>query len=147
LAGPRINADGDQPDNTKSLGSREKPMSRLISSVCLTLLALAPYAVHADVTGTWTSSFDTQVGTQNYTYEFQVDGTTLTGKATSANGETALESGKVEGSTISFVEKLTFQGMELIITYTGEIVSDNEIRFTRDVAGFAKEPLVATRTQ
>jgi hypothetical protein len=122
-------------------------MNKLISSVSLTLLALVPYAAQADVSGTWTSSFETQVGTQNYTYQFQVDGTTLTGKAMSANGESALESGKVEGNTISFVEKLNFQGMELVITYTGEVVSDNEIRFTRDVAGFAKEELVAMRKQ
>jgi hypothetical protein len=120
-------------------------MNKVISRLFITALALASFAARADVTGTWTSSFETQIGTQNYTYEFQVDGTTLTGKATSANGESALESGKVEGSAISFVEKLNFQGMELVITYTGEIVSDNEIRFTRDVAGFAKEPLVATR--
>lgn len=120
-------------------------MNRLIP---LIVIACMPcYAQAADVTGTWTANFETQVGTQNYTYEFQVQGTELTGKVKSANGEVAVESGKVDGDTISFVEKLTFQGMELMITYTGNVISDDEIHFKRDVAGFAMEELVAKRSK
>jgi hypothetical protein len=33
------------------------------------------------------------------------------------------------------------------MTYTGNVVSDNEIQFTRDVAGIAKEEFVAKRSQ
>jgi hypothetical protein len=114
----------------------------------LLLFAFAPLCAQAaDVTGTWTASFDTQVGTQNYTYELKQEGMQLTGKATSANGETALENGKVDGDAISFVEKLNFQGMDLVITYTGNVVSDDEIQFKRDVAGFAVEELVAKRSK
>ncbi|HLF11902.1 MAG TPA: hypothetical protein VJA26_11865 [Gammaproteobacteria bacterium] len=120
-------------------------MRKLIYLITLTFI---PYFAHAaEVTGTWTASFETQVGTQNYTYEFQVQGTELTGTAKSANGEVAIQSGKVDGNAITFVEKLNFQGMELIITYTGELVSDNEIQFKRDVAGIAMEELVAKRSQ
>ena len=47
----------------------------------VTLLLLGTMrAFAADITGTWKASFDTQIGTQNYTYEFVVKGTTLTGK-------------------------------------------------------------------
>jgi hypothetical protein len=53
----------------------------------------------------------------------------------------------VSGDTVTFVENLSFQGMELKISYSGKIVSDDEIKFTRDVAGIAKEELVAKRAK
>ena len=109
-------------------------------------VALVPvYA--ADITGKWTASFDTQVGQQNYTYDFQVKGAQLTGKAKSANGESELKDGKVTGDTVTFVENLDFQGMALRIEYTGKIVSDDEIKFTRKVADLATEELVAKRAK
>jgi hypothetical protein len=114
----------------------------------LTLLAalcFAPLLAWADAAGTWTATFDTQVGEQSYTYEFKVDGMKLTGMAKSANGETIIADGKIEGDKISFVENLNYQGMPLVITYTGMMTSDNEIKFTRDVAGIAKEELTAKR--
>jgi hypothetical protein len=99
----------------------------------------------ADITGTWKASFDTQIGTQNYTYEFAVNGTTLTGRAKSDNGDVEITEGKVENDTVTFVENLDFQGMPLRIVYTGTITSANEIKFSRDVAGQAKEDLTAQR--
>ncbi len=39
------------------------------------LAAMAAFAIAADVTGTWTATFDTQVGAQAYTYVFKQDGT------------------------------------------------------------------------
>ena len=112
----------------------------------ISALLLAPLAALADVSGTWTATFETQIGEQSYTYEFEVDGMRLTGMAKSANGETEIADGKVDGDTISFVENLNYQGMDLVITYTGTIVSDDEIQFTRDVAGLAMEELVAMRS-
>ena len=81
----------------------------------LTLLA-------ADITGTWTASFDTQIGQQNYTYEFKVDGSTLSGSMKSGNGESSIEDGKVEGDNVSFTENMNYQDTPLKITYTGRIV-------------------------
>ena len=119
---------------------------RLIKTAAL--LALLPaHAFAADVTGTWTASFETQIGVQSYTFELKVDGAALTGMAKSANGEYAIEEGKVDGNTVSFVENMNYQGMPLKMTYTGNVVSDNEIQFTRDVAGIAKEEFVAKRSQ
>ena len=117
------------------------------TTALLAITMLLPFAAQADVTGTWTASFDTQVGKQEYTYELKVDGNALTGTAKSANGEVALESGKVDGNTVSFVEKLTFQGMPLVITYTGNVVSDDEIQFKRDVAGLVTEDVTARRAK
>ncbi len=113
------------------------------------MLVLAPLltAHAADVSGTWTATFDTEIGEQSYTYELEADGMTLTGTASSANGDVEITDGKVDGHQISFVENLTFQGMELEITYTGTMVSDDEIEFTRDVAGMSTEELTATRVE
>jgi hypothetical protein len=114
------------------------------ASVALCLL-LQSTARAADVTGTWTASFDTPIGRQNYTYELKVTGNQLTGKAKSENGESELKNGKVDGDKISFVETLTIMGMMIEVTYSGTVTSDDEIKFTRDVGGFATEELVAKR--
>jgi hypothetical protein len=110
----------------------------------LLLLPLQLFA--ADATGVWKATFPTQVGEQNYTYTLMVDGSTVTGTISSANGEGPLVDGTTDGKTISFTENLNFQGMPLVVKYTGTFVSDNEISFTRDVGGFANEPLTATRS-
>jgi hypothetical protein len=118
----------------------------------LAALILAPLAVFADASGTWTATFDTQVGEQKYTFMFEVDGMTLTGTAKSSvagaeNPEVQLQQGKVEGDTITFVENLSYQGQTLAITYTGVMTSDDEIKFSREIAGVATEELVATRVK
>lgn len=114
------------------------------------LAAPAVKAVAADVTGTWKSEFDSQIGQQKYTFTFKQDGAKLTGKANSEIGErkreAELKEGKVEGGVISFVETMTFQDNEIRITYTGKLsAGGDEIRFTREVGEFAKEEIVAKR--
>jgi hypothetical protein len=111
----------------------------------LALLSLAP-ALRADVTGKWTASFDTQIGVQNYTYQFKVDGTKLTGTAKSDLGECELAEGKVEGNQITFVENVKFQDMPLRIVYKGTINGD-EIKFVRTVMEDIQEELVAKRAK
>jgi hypothetical protein len=118
---------------------------KTITSALLLSFSLYLLAASADISGSWTASFDTQIGVQNYTYQFTVDGETVTGLATSASGEVEIQSGRLSGNTLTFTELMTFQGMELLISYTGEVMG-NEIHFTRDVAGLANESLVATRT-
>ena len=116
----------------------------LIFFAALSLTALSAFA--ADVTGKWTASFDTQVGQQNYTYQLKVDGAKVTGTASSQNGETELLEGKIDGDKITFVENLVYQGMTIRIEYTGTISGD-EIKFSRKVADFATEELIATRSK
>ena len=105
----------------------------------------APQAV--DVTGKWTATFDSPVGVQNYTYEFVVKDKILTGKITSSLGKAELTNGKADAGTITFTETLDFMGMPISITYTGKVASADEIKFTRNVADFATEELVAKRTK
>jgi hypothetical protein len=115
-----------------------------------TLVALALFpltALASDISGTWKASFDTQIGKQDYTYTFAAAGDKLTGKAKSANGESDIAEGKVDGDKVTFVENLNYQGQEIKITYTGKVVSADEIKFSRDVMGLAQEELVAKRAK
>jgi hypothetical protein len=117
-----------------------------LMTVLLVLVSMAPIAA-ADITGKWTASFDTQIGKQDYTYEFVVKDSTLTGKMKSNLGESDVLDGKVDGDKVTFGELLKFEGMEVKITYTGKVVSADEIKFTRNVADFATEELVAKRVK
>src|SRR5215207_4182494 len=121
-----------------------KTRNLLLSS--LVLLAVCAVAIAADFNGTWTATIETQVGVQNYTYTFKVEGEKLTGKTKSQFGESDITEGVIKGDDISFVENLNYEGMPLKITYKGKIAGD-EIKFTRNVADLADEPFVAKRAK
>ena len=119
-------------------------------SIVALLLLLATAAMPAqstDISGKWTASFETGIGTQTYTYDFVVKGKEFTGTAKSNFGEATLAEGKIDGDKVTFVELLKFQDMELRITYSGTIVSAGEIKFTRQVGDVATEELVAKRAK
>jgi len=123
-----------------------------IKILLFTLATLPSFVFAADVTGTWKSEFDSQIGQQKYTYTLKQDGTNLTGKASSEiqdqKREADLKEGTVNGEDVSFVEMLNFQDNEVRILYTGKISTNgNEINFTRAVGDFAKENIVAKREQ
>jgi len=113
-------------------------------SVLAFLLALTAFA--ADITGKWTASFETQIGTQNYTYEFKVDGGKITGTVKSNLAQGKITEGTLKGDDITFVEMLDFQGQELRIDYKGK-VSGDEMKLTRQVGDVASEELVAKRAK
>src|SRR5271154_588595 len=119
---------------------------RIAAVLTALVLTLALPTLAADISGQWEATFNTQVGEQHYTYTFKVDGEKLTGTAKSSLGTSDIQNGTVKGDDVSFVENLDYQGQKLAITYTGKISGD-EIKFTRDVAGAAKEDLVAKRVK
>ena len=124
-----------------------KYMQAMLAAV-LMILAASAHASGPDITGTWKASFDTQIGQQNYIYTFVVKNTTLTGKIQSElGGTTEIVDGKIDGETISFVEIFKYEGMEIRITYSGRAASADEIKFTRQVAEFATEEIVAKRVK
>ena len=107
----------------------------------------AGIAFAADVSGNWTASFETQVGTQTYTFDLHAQGSTLTGKTKgNLTGENPISDGKVDGNKISFVEKATYQGMPLVFNYTGELKGD-QIHFKRELMGFMPEEFDAKRAK
>ena len=120
---------------------------RSLSLILCALVLSGRSLFAADITGKWTAAFDTQIGQQEYTYDFVVKDTTLTGKYKSNLAEGEILEGKVDGDKVTFVELFKFEGNEIRITYTGRIVSADEIQFTRQVADFATEQLVAKRAK
>jgi hypothetical protein len=123
--------------------------TRLVMMAAL-VLGLTGIATAADIEGTWTAEFDSQIGQQKYTFAFKVYGETLTGTATGERAgevvEAEITDGKVVGDKVTFTEMTTFQGQDLPIKYEGTINGDgDEIKFTRNVADFAKEEIVAKR--
>jgi hypothetical protein len=119
---------------------------RILLFSCLSLIVVCSVALAADFNGTWTAAIDTQIGVQNYTYTFKVEGEKLTGKCKSQYGETEIAEGVVKGDDITFVENLVYEGMPLRIVYKGKISGD-EIKFSRNVAEIADEPFVAKRAK
>jgi hypothetical protein len=125
-------------------------MTRRTLAMALPVVVMSLFAhlfAAVDITGTWTSAFDTQIGEQKYTYTFQVKGSELTGTAVSNLGKAVIKNGKVDGGTVTFVEVLDFMGMLLEIPYTGKIVSEDQIDFTRQIPDVATENLVAKRAK
>ena len=122
-------------------------MVKVIRAIVLAACcAVGSLALAADVSGTWTASFETQVGTQTYTYTLKVEGNALTGTAKSnLVGDSVLADGKVEGNTITFVENGTYQGMPISFNYVGELAGD-EIHFKRSITDFPPEEFVAKRS-
>ena len=118
-------------------------MKKILLAILVLFLVSTP-AFAADANGKWKAEFDTQVGTQHYTYEFHVESTKLTGKAKNDQGETEIKEGRIDGDAITFVEDIDFSGTALHIVYTGKIEGD-EIKFSRQVGDFGSESFVATR--
>lgn len=119
--------------------------SLIIATMGLATAALA--AAAADLVGNWTTTFESQVGEQKYTYTFKVEGGKVTGHAKSNLGEGPITDIKVEKDVVTFVEHLDYQGMMLDITYTGKMVSADEIQFKRDVGGQGSEEFTAKRAK
>ncbi len=93
-------------------------------------------AVRADhhVNDTWKGSVETPRGTRELTFDFMEEDGKLTGKVTTGRGESEIEDGKVEGTAISFKQTMSFQGREIVFSYSGTVDGD-EIAFTREVEG------------
>ena len=113
-------------------------------------LALGAICAHAaDITGKWNATVSANGGA--YVYDFQQNGTALTGHAIQmadgkSKGDVAITNGKVDGNTVTFTETLDMSGTPLAITYTGTIDGDT-IKFTRMVGASIKEDFVATRAK
>jgi hypothetical protein len=121
---------------------------RCVTRLLLAFAALAAFAAHAaDVTGRWTATFVTTAGEKTYTYTFRQNGSELIGTARSQDGLVTLENGSINNKTVWFSENVMVGEQRVVYEYTGELVSDTEIRFKRQAVG-TRSPLefVATRT-
>jgi len=100
------------------------------------ILAMAVTAVGADIGGKWIAEQENPQGTQQTTFDFKVNGTTLTGMVTSGGrqGEAEISEGKIDGNTITFAVVRTMGENEMRTLYKGT-VSGDEIRFTIERQG------------
>ena len=99
----------------------------------LGLLALT--AMAADVTGKWTAQMPGRGGqTREATFNFKVDGNTLTGTVSGPQGDMDISEGKIDGDTITFSQTMEFNGNTMKILYKGTVSGDS-INFTRTREG------------
>jgi len=83
----------------------------------------------ANVTGVWDFAVETSQGSGSPTFTFKQDGEKLTGSYKGQFGEAPLM-GTVKGSDIKFVIKVSAQGQDMTITYSGKIESNNSMKGT-----------------
>jgi hypothetical protein len=99
--------------------------------LAVTFLALGSVAaLAADFNGKWSATVTGMRGPQNISFNFKVDGTTLTGTITTPRGDTDISNGKIDGDNISFDQVLNFNGNSFTINYKGTIAGDS-IKFSR----------------
>lgn len=102
-------------------------------------------ALAADLNGTWTAEVQGRRGTQTLTFDFHVDGSTLTGKITTERGEMDISNGKVDGDNISFDQVMNFNGNSMTINYKGIADGPDSIKFTRQMGDRPATDFVARR--
>jgi hypothetical protein len=100
----------------------------------IVVLVVAASAWAADVTGKWVAQVQGRQGMTETTFDFKVDGTTLTGSMTNPRGENPITEGKVSGDEISFVIVMKFGENEMKMLWKGKVAGD-EIKFTREFQG------------
>ena len=117
---------------------------RLIVSF-VALLAFSAEA--ADVSGDWKATIVTAAGQRDYTFVFRQSEGKLIGTIKSPDGLATISNGYINAKTVTFTETATVQGRRAVYDYTGELVSDSEIRFKRDAGGGSPVvEFVATRS-
>lgn len=104
-------------------------------------------AAAADITGEWTATIGAAGAQSEHRYVFRQSGATLIGTIRSQDGVAAISNGFINYKTITFDESSTAEGRRTVLEYTGELVSDTEIKFKRQVKGTPSTAVqfVATR--
>ena len=126
-------------------------MKNIVKTTGLAAFALAfvgSALAQNDIAGTWKSQFDSQLGTQKYTFAFKLDGANLTGRAISerenATNDVAITNAKIDKDKVSFSEPLKIQDNDVVVEYSGTIAGD-ELKLHRKVGDFAEYDIVAKR--
>jgi len=85
--------------------------------------AAAAVSEKFDISGTWIFTVETSQGSGSPTFTFKQEGESLTGQYKGLFGEASL-TGTVQGNKVTFNFKVSAQGIEGTITYTGTIDKD-----------------------
>jgi hypothetical protein len=110
----------------------------ITTGLLLGLLSLT--ALAADITGKWTAQVPGRGGqTREATFNFKVDGNTLTGTVSGRQGDMPISDGKIDGDSISFTQTMEFNGNSVKLMYKGTVSGDS-IKFTRERDGGEGQP-------
>ena len=82
------------------------------------------------VNGKWEGTMQTNQGEQTATFEFKEENGKLTGTVGSPLGDAPLEESTIDGNSLSFVQKISYGGRDIVIAYNGTL-KGNEIQLTR----------------
>jgi hypothetical protein len=96
-----------------------------------------------DITGTWLFQVETSMGTGNPTMTLKQEGEKLTGRYKGILGEADLD-GTLKGTAIAFSFKISAEGTEAMITYTGTVEND-AMKGTVRFAGMGEGTFTAKR--
>lgn len=116
-------------------------MKKNFSIISLFLLFTAFTQMDSGIEGKWKASMDTPNGEFVITYNFNVDGETLTGTVETMMGDTEILNGKVDGDTFSF--ETSFNGMT--ISHKCELTDENTIKMNFTMGGQGPQELTLTR--
>jgi hypothetical protein len=118
---------------------------QLLTAFVLVALFVVPAP---DITGKWATTIDTMEGPMSYTYEFKVEGTKLTGTATTDKTPVSIAQGTVEDNRVSFVEVRDFPGLgRTVIAYSCDITTADVLSCHRDVGVVASEDFTIERAK
>lgn len=118
----------------------------LYASVAALLLGMVSLISAADATGKWVAEMPGRGGnTMKTTFNFKVDGSTLTGTVSGRNGDTPIENGKVDGNTITFEVTRNFNGNSFTIKYSGKVGEDDKLALSWATPNGGTREATATR--
>ena len=93
--------------------------------------------------GTWNTTINTPMGAQNGTLELNVDGSDLSGKMSSPQGEMAIESGAIDGDSLSWKAAITAP-MPMTLEFSATVDGD-AITGTVKLGAFGEAEFSGTR--
>ena len=127
-----------------------KNFTKTLVVAAFTLADAGVVRAEDSVAGKWQAQFDSQIGTQKYTYEFKLDGTNLTGRAIgerdTGTNDVAVAGLKFDNNKISFSEPLKVQDNDVTVEYSG-VLTNGELHLHRKVGDIAEYDIVATRKE
>jgi hypothetical protein len=95
----------------------------ILTAVAAILPLLATAADQQDVTGTWTMTVETAMGSGSPTFTLAQEGETVTGTYEGYFGEVPV-AGTIEGDEVTLSIEVTAQGQDMEIDYVGTVDGD-----------------------
>ncbi|HKE59989.1 MAG TPA: hypothetical protein VKB46_24930 [Pyrinomonadaceae bacterium] len=104
----------------------------------------APAGDKIDITGPWNFQVETPAGSGTPTFTFKQEGEKLTGQYKGAFGEAPL-TGSVKGNKVDWSIKISVQGQDATIKYSGTVEKDGTMKGTADLGEIGSATWTAKR--